>query len=319
VPSLARYSPGRKKLTPPLKLCYKLLQLMDTKDEEHSTSLIDQVRSLFRKKPEAQLESELERDFQELIDQGEEQGFLTPEQGDMIQSIFEFKDTVVREVMVPRTEMTAVSIEASIQTVIELTVRHGHSRLPIYQENPDNIIGVLHVKDLLPYWHLPPDQPIPSECLRQPTLVPETKKIVFLLRELKLKKVHMAIVLDEYGGTAGLVTMEDIIEEIIGEIEDEYDLQEPKLKPLEDGRVELDARLEIEAFERYFELKIEEKNFETVGGLVIHLLGRVPVIGEKVYYQNLIFTVQDADNRRIRRLWVEKNPEESSEADFMLG
>jgi CBS domain containing-hemolysin-like protein len=292
---------------------------METKDEEHSIRFIDQVRSLFRKKPDLQLESELERDFQELIDQGEEQGFLTPEQGDMIQSIFEFKDTVVREVMVPRTEMTAVNIEASIQTVIELTIQHGHSRLPIYQENPDNIIGVLHVKDLLPYWHLPPEQPIPSECLRQPAFVPETKKIVFLLRELKLKKVHMAIVLDEYGGTAGLITMEDIIEEIIGEIEDEYDRQEPKLKTLEDGRVELDARLEIEEFERHFELKIEEKNFETVGGLIIHLLGRVPAVGEKVSYQNLIFTVQDADNRRIRRLWVEKKEEKPFEADFMLG
>jgi CBS domain containing-hemolysin-like protein len=292
---------------------------METKDEEHSIRFIDQVRSLFRKKPDVQLESELERDFQELIDQGEEQGFLTPEQGDMIQSIFEFKDTVVREVMVPRTEMTAVNIEASIQTVIELTIQHGHSRLPIYQENPDNIIGVLHVKDLLPYWHLPPEQSIPSECLRQPAFVPETKKIVFLLRELKLKKVHMAIVLDEYGGTAGLITMEDIIEEIIGEIEDEYDRQEPKLKTLEDGRVELDARLEIEEFERHFELKIEEKNFETVGGLIIHLLGRVPAVGEKVSYQNLIFTVQDADNRRILRLWVEKKEEKPFEADFMLG
>jgi CBS domain containing-hemolysin-like protein len=292
---------------------------METKDEDHSPSFIDQVRSLFRKKPEIQLESELERDFQDLIDQGEEKGLLTPEQGDMIHSIFEFKDTVVREVMVPRTEMTAVSTEASIQTVIDLTVKHGHSRLPIYQENPDNIIGVLHAKDLLPYWHLPPDQPIPAECLRPPTFVPETKKIVFLLRELKLKKVHMAIVLDEYGGTAGLITMEDIIEEIIGEIEDEYDRQEPRLKTLEDGRVELDARLEIEAFERHFDLKIEEKNFESVGGLIIHLLGRVPAVGEKVYFQNLVMTIQEADNRRIRRLLVERKNEPPAEEDFMLG
>jgi CBS domain containing-hemolysin-like protein len=292
---------------------------METKDEDHSPGFIDQLRSLFRKKPETQLESELERDFQDLIDQGEEKGLLTPEQGDMIQSIFEFKDTVVREVMVPRTEMTAVSTEASIQTVIDLTVKHGHSRLPIYQENPDNIIGVLHVKDLLPYWHLPPDQPIPAECLQPPTFVPETKKIVFLQRELKLKKVHMAIVLDEYGGTAGLITMEDIIEEIIGEIEDEYDRQEPRLKTLEDGRVELDARLEIEAFERHFDLKIEEKNFESVGGLIIHLLGRVPAVGEKVYFQNLVMTIQEADNRRIRRLLVARKEEPPAEEDFMLG
>lgn len=292
---------------------------METKGEESSPGFLEQVRSLFRKKPEVQRESELERDFQELIDQGEEEGLLTPEQGDMIQSIFEFKDTVVREVMVPRTEMTALSIDSTIQTVVDLTVKRGHSRLPIFQDNPDNIIGLLHVKDLLPYRHLPPDQPIPAECLRQPTFVPESQKIVFLLRELKLKKVHMAIVLDEYGGTAGLITMEDIIEEIIGEIEDEYDLQEPRLKTLEDGRVELDARLEIEAFERHFDLKIEEKNFESVAGLIIHLLGRVPAVGEKVFFQDLIITVQEADNRRIRRLLVERKEEPPAEGDFPLG
>jgi CBS domain containing-hemolysin-like protein len=121
----------------------------------------------------------------------------------------------------------------------------------------------------------------------------------------------MAIVLDEYGGISGLVTMEDIIEEIIGDIEDEYDRQEPRLKPLENGRVEVDARLEIEEFEHYFDLKIEERNFETVGGLIIHLLERVPAAGEKVNFHNLEMTILEADNRRIRRLLVEKkaNPD----------
>jgi hemolysin (HlyC) family protein len=279
---------------------------MNINTEDHPPSFIEQVRSLFRKRKEIHPESILERDFQELIDQGEEQGFLTPEQGDMIQSIFEFKDTVVREVMVPRTEMVAVSSEVSIQTIIGLTLEHGHSRLPLYQKNTDNIVGMLHVKDLLPYWHLPPEQPIPPEIIRLPTFIPETKKIVHLFRELKIKKVHMAIVLDEYGGTSGLVTMEDIIEEIIGEIEDEYDLQEPRLKPLENGRVEVDARLEIEEFERYFDLEIEEKNFESVGGLIIHILGRVPAVGEKVTFQDLQMTILEADNRRICRLLVER-------------
>jgi CBS domain containing-hemolysin-like protein len=279
---------------------------MSTTSEEHSPGLIDQVRLLFKKKPDTPAESVLEKDFQELIDQGEEQGLLTPEQGDMIQSIFEFKDTIVREVMVPRTEMLAIGSEVSIQTIIDLTLKHGHSRLPIFRENPDDIVGMLHVKDLLPYWHLPPDHPIPPEIIRQPTFVPETKKIVHLFRELKSEKVHMAIVLDEYGGTAGLVTMEDIIEEIIGEIEDEYDLQEPRLKTLENGQVEVDARLEIEELEQYFDLNIEEKNFESVAGLIIHILGRVPSVGEKVYFQDLEMTILEADNRLIRRLLVEK-------------
>ncbi len=279
---------------------------MSTTPDEHSPGLIEQVRSLFRKKDETPPESVLERDFQDLIDQGEEQGLLTQEQGEMIQSIFEFKDTIVREVMVPRTEMLAVSSDVSIQDIIDLTLAHGHSRLPIYQGNPDNIVGMLHVKDLLPYWHLPPDQPIPPEIIRKTTFIPETKKIVHLFRELRQQKIHMAVVLDEYGGTSGLVTMEDLIEEIIGEIEDEYDRQEPRLKLLEDGRVEADARLEIEEFENYFELKIEEKNFESVGGLIIHILGRVPVVGEKVHFQDLEMTILEADKRRIRRLLVER-------------
>lgn len=279
---------------------------MSTTPDEHSPGLIEQVRSFFRKKDETPPESVLERDFQDLIDQGEEQGLLTQEQGEMIQSIFEFKDTIVREVMVPRTEMLAVSSDVSIQDIIDLTLAHGHSRLPIYQGNPDNIVGMLHVKDLLPYWHLPPDQPIPPEIIRKTTFIPETKKIVHLFRELRQQKIHMAAVLDEYGGTSGLVTMEDLIEEIIGEIEDEYDRQEPRLKLLEDGRVEADARLEMEEFENYFELKIEEKNFESVGGLIIHILGRVPAVGEKVHFQDLEMTILEADKRRIRRLLVER-------------
>ena len=279
---------------------------MSTSPDGQSPGFIEQVKSLFKKKDETPPESVLERDFQELIDQGEEQGLLTQEQGDMIQSIFEFKDTVVREVMVPRTEMLAVSSDVSIQTIIDLTLAHGHSRLPIYQGNPDNIVGMLHVKDLLPYWHLPPDQPIPPEIIRKTTFIPETKKIVHLFRELRQEKIHMAVVLDEYGGTSGLVTMEDLIEEIIGEIEDEYDRQEPRLKPLEDGRVEVDARLEIEELERYFDLEIEERTFESVGGLIIHILGRVPVVGEKVYFQDLEMTILEADKRRIRRLLVER-------------
>ena len=279
---------------------------MSTSPDGHSPGFIEQVKSLFKRKDETPPESVLERDFQELIDQGEEQGLLTQEQGDMIQSIFEFKDTIVREVMVPRTEMLAVSSDVSIQTIIDLTLAHGHSRLPIYQGTPDNILGMLHVKDLLPYWHLPPDHPIPPEIIRKTTFIPETKKIVHLFRELRQEKIHMAVVLDEYGGTSGLVTMEDLIEEIIGEIEDEYDRQEPRLKPLEEGRVEVDARLEIEELEHYFDLKIEERTFESVGGLIIHILGRVPVVGEKVYFQDLEMTILEADKRRIRRLLVER-------------
>jgi magnesium and cobalt transporter len=286
---------------------------MNDNSEDRPTSIIDQVRSLFKKKTESSPESLLEKDFQELIDQGEEQGLLTPEQGDMIQSIFEFKDTIVREIMIPRTEIIAVPQEASIQTIIDLMVKHGHSRLPIYRENLDNVIGLLHVKDLLPYWGQPAAQSLPLEVIRQPIFVPETKKIVQLLKELRGQRFHMAVVSDEYGGTSGLVTMEDIIEEIIGEIEDEYDRRDPRLIPLEEGKAEVDARLEIEELERHFDLEIEERDFESVGGFIIHLLGRVPKAGEKVYYRDLEITVLDADSRRVRRLRIEKTAPEPPE------
>jgi magnesium and cobalt transporter len=286
---------------------------MNDNSEDRPSSIIDQVRSLFKKKTESSPESLLEKDFQELIDQGEEQGLLTPEQGDMIQSIFEFKDTIVREIMIPRTEIIAVPQETSIQTIIDLMVKHGHSRLPIYQENLDNVIGLLHVKDLLPYWGQPAAQSLPLEVIRQPIFVPETKKIVQLLKELRGQRFHMAVVSDEYGGTSGLVTMEDIIEEIIGEIEDEYDRRDPRLIPLEEGKVEVDARLEIEELERHFDLEIEERDFESVGGFIIHLLGRVPKAGEKIYYRDLEITVLDADNRRVRRLRIEKTAPEPPE------
>jgi magnesium and cobalt transporter len=286
---------------------------MNDNSEDRPTGIIDQVRALFKKKTESSPESLLEKYFQELIDQGEEQGLLTPEQGDMIQSIFEFKDTIVREIMIPRTEIIAVPQEASIQTIIDLMVKHGHSRLPIYKENLDNVIGLLHVKDLLPYWGQPAAQSLPLEVIRQPIFVPETKKIVQLLKELRGQRFHMAVVSDEYGGTSGLVTMEDIIEEIIGEIEDEYDRRDPRLIPLEEGKVEVDARLEIEELERHFDLEIEERDFESVGGFIIHLLGRVPKAGEKIYYRDLEITVLDADNRRVRRLRIEKTAPEPPE------
>jgi magnesium and cobalt transporter len=286
---------------------------MNDNSEDRSPSFIDQVRSLFKKKTDSSPESLLEKDFQELIDQGEEQGLLTPEQGDMIQSIFEFKDTIVREIMIPRTEIVAVPREASIQTIIDLMVQHGHSRIPLYNENLDNVSGLLHVKDLLPYWGQPTAQSLPPEVIRQPIFVPETKKIVQLLKELRGQRFHMAVVLDEYGGTSGLVTMEDIIEEIIGEIEDEYDRRDPRLTLLEEGKVEVDARLEIEELERHFDLDIEDRDFESVGGFIIHLLERVPKAGEKIYYRDLEITVLEADNRRVRRLRIERMPEQPPE------
>jgi magnesium and cobalt transporter len=176
------------------------------------------LKSRHRKKPS---QPDLQKEIQQLIDVGEEEGLLSEDEGEMIQSIFSFRDTLAREIMVPRTDAVIVSADTPIEELLQLVIQKGHSRFPVHGGSVDNIIGILHVKDLISCWSQ--EQLDFKDILRTPYFIPETKKISHLLRELRDKKSHMAIVIDEYGGTAGLVTIEDIIEEIIGEIHDEHD------------------------------------------------------------------------------------------------
>jgi magnesium and cobalt transporter len=245
---------------------------------------------------------DLQKEIQELIDAGEEEGLLSEDEGEMIQSILSFRDTVAREIMVPRTDAVIVSADTSIRELLQLIIERGHSRFPVYSETIDNIIGILHVKDLLSYWeqeHLDLRQ-----ILRTPYFIPETKKISQLLRELRDRKSHMAIVIDEYGGTAGLVTIEDIIEEIIGEIHDEHDSDEALMVPTEEGDLLVDARLEIEKLAEHFNIQIPEGNFESVGGFIISILGRVPHIHESITHFPLEMIIESADARKIRKIRV---------------
>jgi CBS domain containing-hemolysin-like protein len=209
---------------------------------------------------------------------------------------------------VPRPDAVIISADTPIEMLLQLVIQEGHSRFPVHDGSIDNIIGVLHVKDLLSFWsqeHLNL-----KDILRTPYFIPETKKISHLLRELRDKKSHMAIVIDEYGGTAGLVTIEDIIEEIIGEIHDEYDNDEILMVPTAEGDLIVDARLEIEKLVEYFSLEVPKGNFESVGGFIISLLGRVPQPHETITHAPLEMTIEAADARKIRKVRVRMLKEE---------
>ena len=249
-----------------------------------------------------------EKDIQSIIDVGEEEGVIDQEEHEMIHGIFELKQAVVREVMVPRTDIKCISRKAKIKDIIDLIISEGHSRIPVFDGKIDNIVGIVYAKDLLQFWGKDGEE-IPLETvMREPYFIPETKRLEELLKEFKMKRVHMAIVVDEYGGLSGLVTIEDLIEEVFGEIEDEYDQrEEERIIPLGDGSISVDAKLEIEELESYFDVEIQKENFETVGGFIFNLLGRVPKAGERVNFGDLIMTIESADGRRIGRIKITRS------------
>jgi CBS domain containing-hemolysin-like protein len=284
-------------------------EILTLLEEGSDTGIWQRIASLLkfrhRKKPS---QPDLQREIKQLIDVGEEEGLLSEDEGDMIESILSFRDTLAREIMVPRPDAVIISADTPIEMLLQLVIQEGHSRFPVHDGSIDNIIGVLHVKDLLSFWsqeHLNL-----KDILRTPYFIPETKKISHLLRELRDKKSHMAIVIDEYGGTAGLVTIEDIIEEIIGEIHDEYDNDEILMVPTAEGDLIVDARLEIEKLVEYFSLEVPKGNFESVGGFIISLLGRVPQPHETITHAPLEMTIEAADARKIRKVRVRMLKEE---------
>lgn len=245
-----------------------------------------------------------EEEIQELIDAGEEEGLINEEENEMIRSIFALRDTVVRETMVPRTDMACVAMDATVQEVLNSINACGHSRIPVYDGTLDNIVGLVYAKDLLKYWGMDDSALVLKKILRAPFFIPETKNLEELLQEFKKKRVHIAIVIDEYGGTSGLVTIEDLLEQIVGDIQDEYDIEEEWLVEEPDGSVVVDARLPIEELEGHFGIEIEREKFDTVGGLIFHLTGRIPTVGEEVENDSILMTVLAADARKISKVRI---------------
>ena len=247
-----------------------------------------------------------EEEIHELMNAGEEEGIINEEENEMIRAIFALGNTVVREIMVPRTDMAFVSAEAGVREALNTIIACGHSRIPVCDGTIDNIIGLLYAKDLLKYWGMDESALDLKKIMRPPYFIPETKNLEQLLQEFKKKRVHLAVVVDEYGGTSGLVTIEDLLEQIVGDIQDEYDLEEEWLLEESDGSVTVDARLPIEELEEYFGIEVEREKFDTVGGLIFYLTGRIPQAGEVVTTDTIHLTVLDADERRIGKVRARK-------------
>jgi len=251
-------------------------------------------------RPQATSEEEL----QELIDASEQQGIIDEGEGDMLQSILELDETILREIMVPRTDMVCVDAEAPFGDILKAILSSGHSRIPVYKNNIDNIIGLVYAKDLLRFWGRPIDTISLAEIMRPPFLVPESKQVSVLLKEFQAACVHIAIVIDEYGGTSGLVTIEDLIEEIVGEIQDEYDHKEEWLVKQSDGSLLVDGRLNIEEFEEYFDIEVAREKFDTLGGYIVEQFGRVPMVGEQIKIGDFDILIEQGDQRAIRQLRI---------------
>jgi len=248
----------------------------------------------------------IEKKLQDILAEGEEEGIIDPYSGRMIRGVLKFRDTVVREVMIPRTEMVAVSSDAPVGDIHELLVRHGYTRIPVYSGTIDNIVGILNVKDLLKFWPGDLREGDIVSHLKKPYYIPETKNVNSLLHEFKRDRHHMAIVMDEYGGTSGLVTVEDLIEEIVGEIFDDDEGDEKKIVELPDGSVIMDGRIGIEEAGAYFETPIPEGKYETLGGFILHLVRKIPAAGEKIHFDNLEMTIEAADERCIGKIRMKK-------------
>lgn len=248
----------------------------------------------------------LEQELQELLDEGEEQGFISRQQGEMIHSIFEFKDTLAREIMTPRSEMVCAEVNATVAQLISLVTDKGYTRIPVYSDTLDNIVGILHAKDLLIYCGRQEPPPPLREIAKPAYVIPEKKRIVDLLKEFQANKGHMAIIADEFGSVRGLITLEDILEEIVGEIADEYDKIDRRLKVLDENTIMVDAKIDIEEVEEFFDVEMPKGPYESVGGLIFHQLGRIPQSKETIEVEGLILQVASATRRRVERVKIQR-------------
>jgi len=285
-------------------------------EEASDQSFLSRFKALFRKTKPRDEGAELTEEIYDLMDEGQAKGLISGEVSEMVHAVLDLKETKAYEIMVPRTQVISAPLTISLSEAIKLINDCGHTRIPIYKDNIDEISGILHAKDLLKMCSNDPDSRIPPEILRKPHFVSFNQKASDVLRELKERKAHLAIVTDEYGGMAGIITVEDVIEEIVGEIMDEHDKEKPLLNVLDENTVSVDARLEVEKLAEHFEVPVPEGEFESVGGLVIHLLGRIPKVNEKVSFENLEMTVQSGDSRKIGKILVNrKGPSPSSQAE----
>ena len=257
-----------------------------------------------------------EEELRLLVEVGEEEGVLEEDEREMIHNVFELADTAVREVMVPRIDMVTIEADDSVEEAMRLIVQGGQSRIPVMENSIDNIIGVLYAKDLLRVVANGLHPASVKSLVRPAYFVPESKRLDDLLRELQQQRVHMAIVVDEYGSVAGLVTIEDVVEEIIGDIQDEYDREEQLVERVGENEFIVDAKISLDEFNDLMDLELTSEDYETLGGFLFAQLDKIPTVGDVVHFQNLTMTVLGTKGRRITKVRVvRRSPEKTGDED----
>ncbi|HOJ21214.1 MAG TPA: hemolysin family protein [Armatimonadota bacterium] len=274
------------------------------------TQLSSAVAGLFSGREEVAAHM-TEEEIKTIVEESEKEGVLEEQETEMIHSVLEFTDIVVREVMVPRIDMVVVEVTRSIDDLLTVVLESGHTRIPIYEETVDNIVGIVHAKDLLRVVRqADPNTDIRSaNVMRSVYYVPENMKVDDLLAEFQRTKHQLAVVVDEYGGTAGLVTLEDLLEEIVGPITDEYDVEnEPTISLVDENVALVDARMAVDDVNKELGIHLPEEESETLGGFVFGILGKIPTVGEVVEYDDLVIEVIEADSRRVTRVKITRQP-----------
>jgi putative hemolysin len=250
-----------------------------------------------------------EEELRLLVTVGEEEGVLEEDETEMIHSIFEFADTTVREVMVPRIDMVTLESDSTVNEAVDIALEGGFSRIPVFEESIDNIVGVLYTKDMLKHLREGHENMPIRALVRQAYFVPETKKLDDLLREIRQRRIHMVVVIDEYGSVAGLVTIEDLVEEIVGDIRDEYDREENLYEKISQYEYVVDAKMSIDEFNELLEMELKNEDYDTLGGFLYAQLDKIPVPGDTITFDDLTFTVMDTRGRRITKVRVERQRE----------
>ena len=261
-----------------------------------------------------------EQEIKAMAEVASEESEIEEEEADLIHSIFEFGDTIVREVMVPRPDIVAIEVDKTLRDVQDVVLKHGFSRVPVFREDLDDIVGITYAKDVLKALHQSKqDMPL-TEIVRPAHFVPESKKVAELLREMQQAKFHLAMVSDEHGSVSGLVTLEDLLEELVGEITDEYDRDEPQVEPVADGTFRVNGRLPIDELNELLEVDLPHEEWDTVAGLMLGLLGAIPTEGEEVRFNQLSFKAEKVQGRRIAKVLISRVQEpESVEAEAGAG
>jgi putative hemolysin len=252
----------------------------------------------------------------EMVSEGEAEGDIAEDEMEMIHGVIEFADKVAREVMKPRTDMVCVSAETSLIEAAEVSRKTGYSRLPVYEDTLDHVVGILYAKDMVAALQGDGESMTAVEVARRPApVVPESKRLAELLPFMQRNRLHMAIVIDEYGGTAGLVTIEDILEEIFGEIQDEHDFEAEPFKVVDESTLTVDARASTSELGEKLGMELPEGEFDSVGGFILEQLGRLPEVGEVVWWRNLEFTAEAVSENRVQRVRVVRHEEGGEDAD----